>query len=260
MRIEEEISNFLKKFEKKLTEEIKNEYLLYPLLPPGKRTRPLLLYSASYPLMNDTVMVLSIAVELLHTSSLVHDDLPFVDDSAERRGKPASHIKYSPGIAVMIGDGLLAESFRIASRINCEAVSLLSQAAGMEGIAGGQILDLKKEDTLDGIYNIYEKKTVKLFRSSFLLGLLASGRRALFKEGEKISREIGFLFQIADDIIDREKCGSEPNIAKIVGEKEALKLAKKHYISALEASDKFQGRETIKWLIKKIIKRVSLRE
>ncbi len=259
MKVEEEIGRFLRKFEEYLQESIKDPYLLYPLLPAGKRIRPLLLFSASYPVMKEDVMTLALAVELIHSSSLVHDDLPFVDNSPLRRGKPSTHIKYTPGIAVMVGDALMSEAFFIASRVGAEAVAVLADAAGMNGIAGGQILDLKGATTLEEIETLHYRKTVKLMEASFILGLMVSEKRNLMDRGRELSRSIGFLFQVVDDILDEATCGDEPNIVKVIGREKALKVAEMHYNRAVELSEEFEGREIIKWLIKSTMERVSSR-
>jgi len=255
MKIEEEISLFLKDFEDYLKQEINDRYLLYPLLPSGKRIRPILVYAGAYPGKDNRVLNLALAVELLHTSSLVHDDLPFVDNSPTRRGKPSTHVKFTPGIAVMIGDALMAESFRCAAKEGTVAVKILSEAAGINGIAGGQILDLKGAETLEDIINLHFKKTVKLIEASFLLGLISAERTDLIGTGKEVAREIGHMFQVVDDIIDEKSCGQEPNITKIVGREKALQIAEIHYNKAVELSEEFEGREILRWLAKETIKK-----
>lgn len=257
MKIEEEIGDFLKDFESYLRDKIEDPYMLYPLLPAGKRIRPLLLYSASYPERGEKVMSLALAVELVHSASLVHDDLPFVDNSPTRRGKPSVHIKYTPGIAVMIGDALLSEAFYFASRAGAEPVAVLARASGMDGIAGGQILDLKGASNLEEIEKLHYKKTVKLMEAAFLLGLMVSSRKELMERGRQLSRSVGFLFQVVDDILDEKTCGDEPNIVKVIGREKALKLAEMHYNRAVELSEEFEGREIIKWVTRSTMERVS---
>ncbi len=255
MRIEEEIEEFRSRIEKYLKEEIRDPVLGYAVFPAGKMIRPLLVFAGAYPLRFLPVLQASAAVELVHDASLVHDDLPCVDNDKTRRGKPAVHVKFGEGAAIMIGDALLSLAFDYASRLDCKAVRLLSRAAGMDGISGGQILDLQGASSVDEIREVHLKKTARLMETSFLLGLLVSERESLMDRGSLLGREIGLLFQIVDDILDRETCGDEPNVVKILGMDRALALAEEHYSKVLEMSEEFPGREIIRWLAKKTIEK-----
>ncbi len=255
MRIEEEIEEFRSRVEEFLKNEIKHPLLEYALFPTGKLIRPLLVFAGAYPLRSLRVLQASAAVELLHNASLVHDDLPSVDNDSTRRGKPAVHVKFGEGTAIMIGDALLALAFDYASRLDCQAVRLLSRAGGMDGISGGQILDLQGASSVDEIREVHLKKTAMLMETSFLIGLLVAERKGLMEKGALLGRQVGFLFQTVDDILDRETCGNEPNVVKILGIDGAMALAEDYYSKVLEMAEEFPGREIIRWLAKRTIEK-----
>ena len=238
-KYEELIGDFLKKFELFLQEAVRGQTRLhsmihYSLFPGGKRFRPLLVYSAAFPVEDRRVYAAAAAVELAHNSSLVHDDLPEVDNSDFRRGKLSVHKKFGAAQAVMVGDALLAKAFELAAEAGCETVSILARAMGEDGVAGGQILDLNGASTLEELYRLYSLKTVSLIKASLLIGDSIAGRKreAMGKFGE----ELGYLFQIVDDISDWREDLQEPNVVSIVGEEAAKQLAEKHYINALRLS------------------------
>ncbi len=256
MRIEEEIRDFRRRVEEALR-EIKDPYLSYVLRPPGKLIRPLLVFAGAYPLSSRKVIHASVAVELLHASSLVHDDLPAVDNDELRRGKPAAHVKFGEGVAIMLGDALLCLAFEYAADLGMDAVKLLARAGGMEGVAGGQILDLHGAETLEQVREVHLRKTAKLMEASFLLGLLVSGRQNILGKGAELGRELGLLFQAVDDILDSETCGGEPNVVKILGMEKSRALALGYLKSIEEKAEEFPGREIIRWLAERTIERIS---
>ncbi len=259
MKVEDEVKEFRRRVEEVLSREVKDPYLSYPLLPPGKMIRPTMVYAGAYPLVSPEVLWASAAVEILHASSLVHDDLPAVDNGKVRRGKPAAHVKFGEGVAVMVGDALLCLAFEYASRLGGEAVALLARAGGMDGVAGGQILDLQGARSMEEIREIHLRKTARLMESSFLLGLLASGRRDLMERGAVLGREMGLLFQTVDDILDSETCGEEPNVVKILGMEKSRALAQEYFEGVVRKAEEFPGRKVIRWLAENTLERASSR-
>jgi geranylgeranyl diphosphate synthase type II len=205
----------------------------YSLEAGGKRVRPVLCMLAAESVGGTAESALScaIALEFIHTYSLIHDDLPAMDDDDLRRGKPTCHVVFGEGQAILAGDGLLTEAFRVlaadearpaTSRV--EAVRLLSEAAGWRGMAGGQSLDLDGEILtseggsygMDHLQLIHRLKTGALIRVSLELGALAAGasqehRLALREAGASM----GLAFQIQDDILDA--VSTEAEMGKRVG-------------------------------------------
>ncbi len=238
-KYEELFGDFLKKFEFFLQEAVRGQTRLhsmihYSLFPGGKRFRPLLVYSAAFPVEDRRVYAAAAAVELAHNSSLVHDDLPEVDNSDFRRGKLSVHKKFGAAQAVMVGDALLAKAFELAAEAGCEAVSILARAMGENGVAGGQILDLSGASSLEELYRLYSLKTVSLIKASLLIGDSIAGRKR--EEMERFGEELGYLFQIVDDVSDWKDGLQEPNVVSLVGKEGAKQLAEKHYRNALRLS------------------------
>lgn len=198
--------------------------LHHALLLGGKRLRPLLSMAAceiaggSEP----AGVTAGAAVELVHTYSLVHDDLPAMDDDALRRGQPTIHVKWDEATAVLVGDGLLTLAFQVLAEapelmpaepaIRLEMVKRLAQAAGVGGMVGGQALDMAAGNRiaagpplqLEDLAYIHRNKTGALIRAAVQLGVLASGRthRALAKALDGYAIALGLAFQIADDVLD----------------------------------------------------------
>lgn len=199
---------------------ILQESMLYSLAAGGKRIRPILCLLAAESLGKpaETSMQCAIALEYIHTYSLIHDDLPSMDNDDLRRGKPTSHRVFGEGQAILAGDGLLTEAFGILARDGdlaaeqrIEAVNVLAEAAGWRGMVGGQSLDLEGEKLTSGgqpygfghLQLIHRLKTGALIRASLELGAIAAGagsghRNALRGAGEAL----GLAFQIQDDILD----------------------------------------------------------
>jgi len=190
----------------------------HSLFAGGKRIRPILvLGSASCVGAGpDSAMFAACAVELVHTYSLIHDDLPAMDDDDFRRGKPTCHRAYDEGTAILAGDALLTMAFEVLSNpemgkpvspeVRIKMINTLGQAAGWKGMVGGQQVDLDSEGqipTQPTVEYIHTHKTGAMIRCSVLLGALAGGAedgelRALRRYGEKL----GLAFQVVDDILD----------------------------------------------------------
>ena len=189
----------------------------YSLLAGGKRVRPVLTLKFCQALCGEMEPALDYAcgVEMLHTYSLIHDDLPCMDDDNLRRGKPTCHVKYGEWLALLAGDALQAAAFeRLASSAgtspaaNGRACAVLAKAAGAAGMCGGQYLDIVDEGkTLDEkrLTRIHRWKTSALLEAACLLGLTASPVEPSAEQwaaAERYARELGLAFQIRDDMLD----------------------------------------------------------
>lgn len=196
-----------------------DESMHYSLLAGGKRIRPVLCLATARSLGDgiESYLGLAASIEMVHTYSLVHDDLPAMDDDDLRRGQPTSHIKYGEAVAILAGDGLFAEAIRLMASVPgdpgrvLEAVQLLAGATGVEGMVGGQYLDVTATE-LDGegLRHLHSLKTGRLIRVSVETAL-AFGGVAPEERGpyRLFSAELGILFQIVDDILDVTGTDSE---------------------------------------------------
>ena len=219
----------------------------YSTMAGGKRIRPFLTLSVAELFggsVKDAIYFAS-AVEMVHTYSLIHDDLPAMDDDDLRRGKPTNHKVYGEATAILAGDALLTGAFEIicAASLPAEtklaAVRVLSEAAGAEGMVGGQIMDLANEEnapTFETLVKTHSLKTGAMILASVRLGLLAAGVtdenaiRALCT----YARHIGLAFQIIDDLLD--VIGDEKELGKPIGsDKEEGKTTFLDFFSAEEA-------------------------
>jgi len=209
------------------------EATLYPLRTGGKRIRPLFTCASAEALgatVDNDLILVGAAAELIHTYSLVHDDLPCMDDDAERRGKPAVHIAYGEGPALLVGDALLTEAFRILTATQLPAeiqillVHELAQAAGHVGMIGGQAADVGlggDVTELDQLMRLHQGKTGALIRGACRMGAVSAGAspeqlEAITKYGEAI----GLAFQMADDVLDAEEDAGDdgpPSYVRLMG-------------------------------------------
>lgn len=204
--------------------------MLYSLEAGGKRIRPLLLFATLDALGIDPKRGLetACAIEMIHTYSLIHDDLPSMDDDDLRRGKPTNHKVFGEAIAVLAGDGLLTYSFEVIGKTPDEFASPetklkliveMAKAAGTEGMVGGQVLDVEGERktlTLEELEYLHVHKTGRLIGFSVKAGAILAGahQRDLDKLAE-FAYHLGLAFQIRDDILDIE--GNEAVLGKPVG-------------------------------------------
>ena len=207
------------------------ESVRYSVFAGGKRIRPILCMAAAETLGKDGEMTLPVAcaLEMIHTYSLIHDDLPAMDDDDYRRGMPTNHKVFGEDIAILAGDALLTEAFHLMSgrdvliRISPERllriINEISKAAGFFGMIGGQVVDLKSEGrdvTMETLYRIHTLKTEALITVSVRAGAIIAG--ADENELRKLSEyggKIGLAFQIADDILDIE--GDQEILGKDTG-------------------------------------------
>jgi geranylgeranyl diphosphate synthase type II len=199
----------------------------YSLLSSGKRIRPILLLEF-YKLCggnDDCAYNFACALEMIHTYSLIHDDLPCMDNDDFRRGKPSCHKQFGESMALLAGDALLTEAFNAASRTIgipaervLEAMTVLSANAGINGMIGGQVIDLINTDkiTADDTVAMYKLKTGALINSATVCGAILAGADDEKKKAASVYAEkLGLAFQIIDDILDAE--GDEATLGKPVG-------------------------------------------
>ncbi len=190
------------------------EAMLYSLKNGGKRVRPMLVLEFCRVCGGDVNAALSLAcaIEMIHTYSLIHDDLPCMDDDDFRRGKPSCHKKFGEATALLAGDGLLTLAFSVAAGASLppeqvvKAVKLLSDCAGHLGMIGGQTMDLQHENkaiTLDMLRSTDELKTGRLIFAACTLGCIAAGAdEKAFEAASTYAESIGLAFQIVDDLLD----------------------------------------------------------
>jgi len=234
--------NFLQEHKELLEQELKRyieclsapdvlkEAMDYSLQAGGKRIRPLLVFSVIDALGKDTAIGLPAAcsIEMIHTYSLIHDDLPGMDNDNLRRGKPTNHIVFGEANAILAGDALLTLSFKVLSEVKqldispeqkLAIISEIACCAGAEGMIGGQTVDMASEGktiSLEDLEYIHEHKTGKLLTASVLTGAILAGANEVQLEVlKKFSKHLGLAFQIRDDILDVE--GNEELIGKPVG-------------------------------------------
>ena len=219
----------------------------YSVFAGGKRIRPCFLIAANEvcgaPFANPDTLIVSSAIEMLHTFSLIHDDLPCMDDDDFRRGKPTAHKAFNEALAVLGGDALCIYAFELLCKVNRVDIILeISKALGTHGMIGGQVVDIESEGkTVDKetIEYIHNNKTAAFIRSSIVCGcLLANGSKEMCDKLASYGNYVGLVFQIVDDIMDEEstielmgkKAGSDKKKGKatfpsIIGLDESKKYA-----------------------------------
>ena len=227
IKIAKDTNLFLKNFIKKQKKTKLISAMNYGLFPGGKKIRSKILLDIGLLFNIDykTLIAIGSAVECIHAYSLIHDDLPCMDNDNLRRGKPSTHVKYGESTAVLAGNSLLTMAFEILSDLNLKIkpkikinlIKKLSEYAGHLGIAGGQFLDLSFEHKKISKKKIIEmeiKKTGKLFSFCCMTpAILKNKNKKVINYFEKIGSEIGLLFQVADDLIDYQ------GTSKIAGKK-----------------------------------------
>ena len=221
-----------------------HEAMRYAVLGGGKRVRPLLAFAAGEVTRapEERLELAAAAVELIHAYSLVHDDLPCMDDDSLRRGKPTVHVEYDEATALLVGDALQSLAFQVLSEKNLledramqvEMLHVLATAAGSRGMAGGQQIDLestgKRLDVAE-LELMHIHKTGALIRAAVLLGAscgepLAPGERAAL---DRYAKSVGLAFQVVDDVLDAE--ASTATLGKTAGKDE--RQGKPTYVAAL---------------------------
>jgi farnesyl diphosphate synthase len=220
-----------------------HEAMRYATLEGGKRVRPLLAFAAGEVsgAAPERVEIVAAAVELIHAYSLVHDDLPCMDDDTLRRGKPTVHLEYDEATALLVGDALQSLAFQLIAesslaedpRVQLEMLKTLALAAGSRGMAGGQQIDLEstgKTLSLPELELMHIHKTGALIRAAVLLGF-SCGRssEAERQKLDKYAKSIGLAFQVVDDVLDYD--GSTATLGKTAGKDS--KQGKPTYVSVM---------------------------
>tara|TARA_B100001142_G_scaffold107764_1_gene109664 strand:- start:51 stop:923 length:873 start_codon:yes stop_codon:yes gene_type:complete len=274
---------FLQKF---ITKQQKTELIpamKYGLFPGGKKIRSKILLDIGsiFKIKYQTLIAIGAAVECIHAYSLIHDDLPCMDNDTLRRGKPSTHIKFGEATAVLAGNSLLTMAFEILSSSylkisessKLSLIKRLSECSGHLGIAGGQYLDLnfeKKKVSKNKIINMEVKKTGKLFSFCCSVAPIIKNRSA--KEinfFDKIGSNVGLLFQIADDVIDyqgsskvagkktgKDKKKGKATLISLLGYKNAIKYSENIKFKIISDLDKHNFKsnnlnETLNYILKR---------
>ena len=255
----------------------------YSLLDGGKRIRPVILLEF-YHLCggnDDCAYHFAAALEMIHTYSLIHDDLPCMDDDDLRRGKPSCHKQFGEATALLAGDTLLTQAFAVASKTLglpaervVKALGVLASCAGVNGMIGGQVIDLESENNsvpIETVTEMYRLKTGALIKAAAVIGCVLAGADNELEEAAGVYAEkVGIAFQVIDDILDAEgdveslgkPIGSDAKNDKntyvsLLGIEECRKVAKTLTDEALQILDAFPGDITI---LKQITEALLLRK
>ena len=249
-KIDKALNSYLP--EKKNPQSVIYTAMRYSLFAGGKRLRPILMLECAKMCGGNEseVMPFACAMEMIHTYSLIHDDLPAMDNDDLRRGMPTSHIKFGEATAILAGDALLNKAFEITSdteinpRLALKAISILSSSSGTEGMIGGQIVDIESEGkniSIETLRYLYLLKTGAIIRSSCTVGAVLSGAgNEEIKAVDEFASNLGVAFQIQDDILDVE--GDTETLGKPIGSDEQMQ--KNTYVKLL-------GLDESKRLVKK---------
>jgi len=216
----------------------------YTLLAPSKRIRPILTLASAEMLQTGAykeALLPACAIEIVHTYSLIHDDLPCMDDAVCRRGQPALHTICSEGHAVLVGDYLLTYAFEVlasASRLSSvqkiALVGALAKSAGGEGMIGGQIMDIEKSSSIE---EMHQRKTAALFQSSLEFGgIVADAPPPVLRTLKTYGMQLGLLFQLVDDILDKDHS---------LGEEKAIESMHALYQQTLKTLNDLPGDSTL---------------
>ena len=266
----EYIENYLKEFYARFHTEPQKplfEAMEYSLLAGGKRLRPIFAFDFCRMCGGDwkAAAPFAAAIEMIHTYSLIHDDLPCMDNDDLRRGRPTNHKVFGEGLAVLAGDALLTDAFLVASTAAlprkedmAEAIALIAECAGSLGMVGGQVLDIMSEErelNEQEVLDIQTRKTGALIRAACALGAIAGGaEEAQFDAACKFAAGLGLAFQIRDDMLD--VIGTQGEMGKGVGTDAAKntfvrlyglerceELVQKYTKYAIDALDVFEDKE-----------------
>jgi len=263
-----------------------SEAMRYSLFAGGKRFRPILTLAAADAVASDVrlqedpqpamapdhrvalALPAACAIELIHTYSLVHDDLPAMDNDTLRRGRPTSHVVHGEGMAILAGDGLLTEAFALLAREPADpeghlaprvrrTIGLIADAAGAAGMVGGQAVDLEAAGkgpaafSLEGLRDMHARKTGALIKASALAGaVMAGGTAAAVDAVGRYAAHLGLAFQIVDDVLDvegatedlgktagKDAAAGKPTYPALVGLERSKALAAEAFEAALDALD-----------------------
>jgi len=248
------------------------EAMRYSLLAGGKRLRPILCLAACElcGADDDVALPTACAIEMVHTMSLFHDDLPAMDDGDYRRGRPTNHKMHGEAVAILAGDSLLAHSFELIASYTAgvpaerclSVVAEIARAAGPRGLAGGQVVDIACEGKYDvgieALQDIHNRKTAALLVASVLSGAILGGADAPARASlRRYAQRLGLAFQIVDDILDatstrdalgksvgRDACAGKLTYAGLLGITESRRLAAALITDAKSELAYFGGRAT----------------
>jgi len=263
----EYIESYLKQWYSRFHDEPQKllfEAMEYSLLAGGKRLRPVLAFEFCRICGADwkTAVPFAAAVEMIHTYSLNHDDLPSMDNDDLRRGRPTNHKVYGEAMAILAGDALLTDAFAVASTAQLPqpqdmafAISVLSECAGSLGMVGGQVLDIQSEQracTEEEILNIQSRKTGALINAACVLGVVAAGgTEEQIDAAASFAGALGIAFQIRDDMLDvigtKDEMGKgvgtddvKNTFVRLYGLEKCEELVQKYTDAALSALDVFE--------------------
>ena len=262
--IEEYLSDIYREFADQPQKQL-FEAMEYSLLAGGKRLRPIFVFDFCRMCGGDwhEAAPFAAAIEMIHTYSLIHDDLPSMDNDDFRRGRPTNHKVYGEAMAILAGDALLTDAFLVASRAQLPdpkdmgtAIALIAECAGSLGMVGGQVLDIQAESrecTVQEVLDIQNRKTGRLISAACALGAIAGGaNEEQFDAACKFAAGLGLAFQIRDDMLDvigtREEMGkgvgtdeSKNTFVRIYGLEKCEQLVQTYTNFALEALDVFDN-------------------
>jgi len=281
-KIAKDINNFLKKY---LKSQKKTDLIIpmkYGLLPGGKKIRSKILIDVGkiFNVKYNYLIQIGAAVECIHAYSLIHDDLPCMDNDNLRRGKLSTHKKFGESTAILAGNSLLTiafeilcqKNFKLSENLKIKLIKLLSECSGHSGVAGGQFLDLnfeKKKVSFNKIVEMQIKKTGKLFSFCCIVPVIISKNIKLYKKFDEVGSKIGLLFQIADDLIDykgkTKKVGKKTNKDKKIGKatligllgyKNTIKYGEKLKLNIFKSLDKYGNKvsdlkDTIEYIMER---------
>ncbi|MBQ8209732.1 MAG: polyprenyl synthetase family protein [Clostridia bacterium] len=257
LAFEEAVMSFVPKAGE--TYKLIEDAMKYSLEAGGKRVRPVLTMEFARVCGGVSISAIpfAAAVEFIHTYSLIHDDLPCMDNDDMRRGKPSSHIKFGEANALLAGDALLTHAFSCIANSQFDAkqiayaVKELADYAGVNGMIGGQVVDLAGEDKelgIDELFIMDKLKTAALIKSACVLGCIAADRYDNIPVAVEFAENLGLAFQIIDDILDYLEGESNSDVVSgkstyvsLLGIENAKKMADKYTNDALNSLSKLDG-------------------
>ena len=268
-RYKSHVETFLRDWYSRFSDEPQKQLFSamdYSLMAGGKRLRPIFAYAFCELCGGnwENAAPLAAAIEMIHTYSLIHDDLPCMDNDDFRRGRPTNHKVYGEGMAVLAGDALLTDAFMVASTAllpdawdMATAIGILAECAGSLGMVGGQVLDIMSEErqlTEQEVLDIQSRKTGALIRAACALGALAGGAtQQQFEAACQFAAALGLSFQIRDDMLDvigtQEEMGKgvgtdekKNTFVRLYGLERCEELVQKYTQVALDALNVFEDR------------------
>jgi len=259
------------------------EAMKYSLFAGGKRIRPILCIAVCEALEGNLEDVLDVAcsIEMIHTYSLIHDDLPAMDNDDYRRGKLTNHKVYGDAIAILAGDGLLNYAFETLLKVIkikndkrfVDAAFEIAKASGITGMIGGQVIDITNVGNIideNLLVSMHERKTGKLIEASCNVGAIIANRYEYLEITREYSKNLGVAFQIVDDILDvigdEKKLGksvgkdaknNKPTYVTLYGLEKSRELAKEFSLKAVELANKIDNTGFLKDLTKYLLNRES---